>query len=99
WYFFPEHLQQVRVAAHAVAADPPAKSEVPESKPGTSDHVMFGGTPERNMVNLVDKDIPGNFKLDEVTKWKAQLGSRAYGGPTIGWGRIFVGTNNENPRN
>ncbi len=104
---------------------------VPETKPvpvavkpvvaGKSDHVMFGGTPDRNFVNLVDKGIPSTLydvkeqvadpkdpskKIDKVTRvsdakplWQAELGSRAYGGPTIAGGKVFVGTNNEKPRN
>src|SRR5262249_39804337 len=31
-------------------------------------------------------------------KWTAQLGTTAFGGPVIARGRIFVGTNNERPR-
>jgi outer membrane protein assembly factor BamB len=37
--------------------------------------------------------------LGSRVKWKATLGSRAYGGPTVAGGKVFVGTNNENPRN
>ncbi|QVL34913.1 PQQ-binding-like beta-propeller repeat protein [Telmatocola sphagniphila] len=65
---------------------------------GTSDHPMFGGTPNHNMVNPIDTDIPSKFEVGDAI-WKSALGSRAYGGPTIANGRIFVGTNNENPRN
>ena len=36
---------------------------------------------------------------DAKIKWQADLGSRAYGGPTVSGGRVFVGTNNERPRN
>ena len=31
-------------------------------------------------------------------KWAVELGSRSYGGPVMAGGRIFIGTNNENPR-
>jgi len=31
-------------------------------------------------------------------KWAAQLGSRSYGGPVVAGGKVFVGTNNECPR-
>ena len=31
--------------------------------------------------------------------WVAKLGSQSYGTPTIADGRVFVGTNNEAPRN
>lgn len=79
---------------------------------GPSDHTMFGGTPSRNMVNHKDKfekfpkegpmwDEPETVKKWEAewVLWKASLGSRAYGGPTIAGGKIFCGTNNEQPRN
>jgi len=62
---------------------------------------MFGGTAGRNMVNAVDKNIPADWdvKSGKNIKWSAPLGSRAYGGPVIAGGKIFVGTNNEKPRN
>ncbi len=62
---------------------------------------LYGETPARNMVNLIDKNAPTDFSLKENKgmKWVAKLGSRAYGGPVISGGRIYVGTNNENPRN
>jgi outer membrane protein assembly factor BamB len=71
-------------------------------KAGKSDHVMFGGTPARNRVNTVDRDVvekpnPADAK---ALKWKADLGSASWIGlPTISGGRVFVGTNNNKPRN
>jgi len=75
------------------------------------DWPMWGGTVDRNMVghakNLPVDVEPGDFKpgTDEIdlstTKnvhWVAKLGSQAYGNPTVGGGKIFVGTNNESPR-
>jgi outer membrane protein assembly factor BamB len=63
---------------------------------------MFGGSPARNMVNLVDRGIPDDFAVkkgkEKHVLWVAALGNLAYGGPTIAGGRIFVGTNNERPR-
>jgi outer membrane protein assembly factor BamB len=64
---------------------------------------MFGGSPSRNMVNLVDKDIPIDFAVrpkgkEKNVKWVAALGSMAYGGPVIAGGQIYVGTNNDRPR-
>ncbi len=83
-------------APASVQADAPA----PTAAIGKSDHVMFGGAPDHNMVNMLDKSIPEKFEVTgEDVAWRATLGSRAYGGPTIAGGRIFVGTNNENPRN
>lgn len=63
---------------------------------------MFGGTPSRNMVNRVDKNVPTDWSIAEGKtkniKWAVDLGSKAYGGPVIAAGRIFVGTNNSKPR-
>ena len=75
------------------------KAEVGKLEKGKSDLPMFGGTPSRNMVNMVDKDIPGKFSIEGNMKWKSQLGSRAYGGPIIASGHVLCSTNNENPRN
>jgi outer membrane protein assembly factor BamB len=38
-------------------------------------------------------------KTKANVKWVARLGSRAYGGPVVAGGKVFVGTNNEAPRN
>jgi outer membrane protein assembly factor BamB len=64
---------------------------------------LFGGSLQRNMVNTFEKNIPTEWSVEEGAlknvKWVASLGSKAYGGPVIAGGKIFVGTNNENPRN
>lgn len=64
---------------------------------------MFGGTVNRNLVNTFDKDVPTDFSVEEGSqkhvKWTAALGSKAYGGPVISGGKVFVGTNNKKPRN
>jgi outer membrane protein assembly factor BamB len=63
---------------------------------------MFGGTVQRNLANTVEKGIPTSFSIqkgkEKNIKWSAPLGSNAYGGPVIAGGKIFVGTNNEKPR-
>lgn len=47
------------------------------------------------------KKIKGKDEVDLSTtkglKWTVRLGSQAYGTPTIANGRVYVGTNNENP--
>src|SRR5262245_51361925 len=65
------------------------------------DWTMFGGTPSRNFINPVAKGIPTDwdFEKKENILWVADLGSKAYGGPVVAGGRIFVGTNNLKPRN
>ena len=76
------------------------------------DWTQWGGTNDRNMVSS-EKGIPGvgmragKFKkgteeTDLATtkhlKWVAKVGSQTYGTPTIADGRVYVGTNNESPR-
>lgn len=74
------------------------------------DWPMWGGNFDRNMVgvatNLPSEIVPG--KLDDKEQpdlataknvlWAVKLGSQSYGNPTVSGGRIFVGTNNESPR-
>jgi outer membrane protein assembly factor BamB len=66
---------------------------------------MWGGQLSRNMVNTREHNVPVKFGLDENGKksknmvWEADLGSKAYGGPVVADGKVFVGTNNEKPRN
>lgn len=75
------------------------------------DWPAWGGDASRNMVseetNILTEWDPGKFKgnseeIDMATtknvKWVAKLGSQTYGNPTIAGGKIFVGTNNESPR-
>jgi outer membrane protein assembly factor BamB len=94
----------------AATADEPvvkvkgAPEQPPAANGGKSDLTSFGGTPLRNMVNLIDKGIPDKFSPEAQPdggglKWKVDLGSRAYGGPIIAGGKVYVGTNNEKPRN
>src|SRR5262249_23690713 len=49
------------------------------------------------------KDVPFDWAVEEGSekniKWSADLGSKAYGGPVVADGKVFVGTNNQNPRN
>src|SRR5687768_6647783 len=64
------------------------------------DWPMWGGTPQRNMASPI-KNLPvaWDVKAKKNIKWKADLGSQSYGNPVIAGGKVFVGTNNENPRN
>jgi outer membrane protein assembly factor BamB len=83
----------------------PAKEKAAEEPPKAkaSKVAMFGGGIGRNLVNLVEKNVLDNWSVkkgsEKNVKWSARLGTKAYGGPTIAGGRIFVGTNNERPRN
>ncbi|QOJ18727.1 MAG: PQQ-binding-like beta-propeller repeat protein [Phycisphaeraceae bacterium] len=75
------------------------------------DWPMWGRTPERNMSGpargLPVEFAPGQFigASDEIdistaknVKWVAKLGSQSYGNPAISNGRVFLGTNNDSPR-
>lgn len=76
-----------------------------------ADWPFWGKTNNRNMVsdekNIVDEFDPGTYKanseeIDMATtknvKWIAKVGSQTYGNPTISGGKVFIGTNNESPR-
>lgn len=75
------------------------------------DWTTWGRTPQRNMMSpaegIPDEFVPGDFKDDseeidmsttEKVKWVVKLGSQAYGNPTVADGKLYVGTNNESPR-
>ena len=57
---------------------------------------MWGGTADRNMVSSM-KGLPTTWDLKSKknVKWIAELGSQAYGNPTVSGGYVLVGTNNE----
>jgi outer membrane protein assembly factor BamB len=76
-----------------------------------SDWPQWGGTPARNMYspakNLPYDFDPGQLRPDSEdidlatsrnVKWAVKLGSSSYGNATISGGKVFVGTNNDNPR-
>jgi outer membrane protein assembly factor BamB len=75
-------------------------ASVPTNGAESADDVaMFGGTPARNMVSS-ETGLPDTFdpKSGRNVKWSQPLGSQSYGGPVVAGGRVFVGTNNEVPR-
>jgi len=63
---------------------------------------ILGGSVERNQSNPFEKNIPAAWSIKKDArknvKWAAEMGTVSYGGPTIADGKIFVGTNNERPR-
>ena len=64
----------------------------------SQDWPMWGGTAQRNMTSAV-KGLPESWDVKSGTniKWKAQIGSTSNGNPVVSDGKIFLGTNNENP--
>jgi len=71
------------------ASDPNANGDWP----------MWGGTADRNMVSGM-KAAPTTWdvKTKKNIKWMAELGSQSYGNPVVAGGMVYVGTNNESPR-
>jgi outer membrane protein assembly factor BamB len=78
--------------------------------PALADWPVWGGDATRNMVSPgknppvefdPGKKIPGKDEVNMATtknlKWAARLGSQSYGSVTVAGGKIFLGTNNENP--
>lgn len=77
-----------------------------------ADWPEWGGSATRNMVSSEKgmpttfspgKKIKGSEEIDMATTknclWVAKLGSQTYGTPSVANGSIYVGTNNEAPRN
>ena len=66
-----------------------------------ADWPMWGGSPARNMANLAEQNIATEWDVasGKNIRWSAQIGSFCYGNPVVANGRVFVGTNNANPRN
>jgi len=60
---------------------------------------MFGGSLSRNMVSA-ETGLPESWDIrsGKNVLWTQTLGSQSYGGPVVAGGKIFIGTNNENPR-
>lgn len=77
----------------AVTAGPPGAVQ-------GADWPMWGGSPQRNMANTVEKNIPDSWDVasGKNIKWSAQLGSQSYGNPVVANGHVLVGTNNHAER-
>lgn len=76
------------------------------------DWPQWGRTDSRNMISdekglpvvmVAGKKLKGSQEIDMSTTknclWVTKLGSQSYGTPNVAGGKIFVGTNNEAPRN
>ncbi|MHC4582385.1 MAG: hypothetical protein ACYS14_13090, partial [Planctomycetota bacterium] len=63
------------------------------------DQPQWGQRFSRNMVSP-ETGLPGGFDPATGTniKWVAELGTSTYSSPVVAAGRVFIGTNNENPR-
>src|SRR3954451_13576078 len=74
------------------------------------DWPQWGHDGSRNMVSA-EKNLPSAGKKGDApegdhlqpnpstgVKWVVKLGSQTYGNPTVAGSKVFVGTNNDSPR-
>jgi len=63
------------------------------------DRPQWGEAWSRNMVSN-ERNLPESFdpQTGKNIKWAAQLGTEAHSSPVIAGGRVYIGTNNGNPR-
>jgi outer membrane protein assembly factor BamB len=85
------------------AADAQTRAGAAKAEAGKRSWPLWGGSVQRNLVNLVEQNIATDWSVakgkEKNIKWSQPLGSKAYGGPIIAGGKIFIGTNNQRPRN
>lgn len=64
-----------------------------------ADQSQWGEAWSRNMVSP-EKNLPASFdpKTGTNIKWRAKLGSQTHSTPIVARGRVYIGTNNEEPR-
>jgi outer membrane protein assembly factor BamB len=63
------------------------------------DWPMFGRDKTRNAVSPEkNPPIEWDIKTGKNIKWKAKVGSLAFGTPVVANGFVWIGTNNDNPR-
>lgn len=64
-----------------------------------ADQPQYGQAWSRNMVSA-ERGLPGSFdpKTGEGVRWSARLGDETHSTPVIAGGRVFIGTNNGEPR-
>lgn len=65
----------------------------------SADQPQWGERFTRNMVSA-ETGLPESFDLEKGTnvKWSVPLGTETHGTPVVAGGRVFVGTNNNAPR-
>ncbi|MBI3410513.1 MAG: PQQ-binding-like beta-propeller repeat protein [Planctomycetes bacterium] len=63
---------------------------------------MFGGSPCRNMVNAIERNIPADWCVEEGKRknvnWIAELGKRSFTSPVVANGKVFIATYKPKPR-
>jgi outer membrane protein assembly factor BamB len=99
-------LVAVLVLNQRAGSLPLSAPEVGAAEKAPRQSTLWSGSLQRNLVNLVEKNIATDWAVPTSVedkgrniKWWVNLGSKAYGGPIVCGGKIFVGTNNQRPRN
>src|SRR5688572_21322055 len=66
---------------------------------GAADQPQWGAAWNRNMVSA-ERNLPDSFdpKTGRNIRWAAELGTESHSTPIVARGRVFIGTNNGNPR-
>lgn len=92
----------------APAGETAPAEDTTETGAGGGDWPEWGRTAKNNMtspatgisIDIDAGEVGDNGEVEGAkgAKWVAKLGSHSYGTPTIYQGRVFVGTNNEEPR-
>src|SRR5688500_11090793 len=64
-----------------------------------ADQAQWGAAWSRNMVSS-ERRLPASFDANTGAqiKWVAKLGSESHSTPIVAGGRVFIGTNNGEPR-
>lgn len=64
-----------------------------------ADQPQWGHAWTRNQVSA-ERNLPATFDVEAGTniKWRARLGTEAHSTPVIADGRVYIGTNNNEPR-
>jgi outer membrane protein assembly factor BamB len=88
----------VAAAATAGGLRPRGAQDAP--KAAEPERALFGSYPTRNMVSD-EKGLPAQWdvKTGANVKWSQPAGSQSYAGPVVLGGKVYLGTNNEGPRN
>ncbi|MEO5802197.1 MAG: PQQ-binding-like beta-propeller repeat protein [Verrucomicrobiota bacterium] len=65
-----------------------------------ADQPQWGQAWSRNMISS-ERQLPDSFdpKTGKNIKWSAKLGTQTFSTPIVAGGRVYIGTNNEEPRN
>jgi outer membrane protein assembly factor BamB len=73
---------------------------LPGASVRAADWPMFGRDASRNSTTTAETGliVEADVAMSRNVRWVAQLGSASYGNVTVAGGRVFLGTNNANPR-